>query len=44
MTAQKPILFWMFIVFAHELLLVLPGVVLIIKHLLTLKPVKTVVS
>jgi len=44
MTAQKPIRFWMFIVFAHGLLLVLPGVLLIIKHLLTPKPAKTVVS
>lgn len=44
MTAQKPIRFWMFIVFAHGVLFVLPGVILIIKHLLTLKPVKTAVS
>lgn len=44
MTAQKPIRFWMFIVFAHGVLLILPGVVLIIKHPLTLKLIRTAVS
>ena len=44
MRAQRPIRFWMFIVFAHGLLLILPGVVLIIKHLLTLKPAKAPAS
>jgi nitric oxide reductase subunit B len=38
--AQQPIRFWMFVVFAHGVLLVLPGVIIIIKHLLTLKPAK----
>ena len=38
MTAQEPIRFWMFVVFAHGILMVLPGVILIIRHLLTLKP------
>jgi len=41
MTAQKPIQFWMLIVFAHGILLVLPGVILTIKHLLTLKPAES---
>lgn len=38
MKAQRPMRFWMFVVFAHGVLLVLPGVILIIKHLLTMKP------
>ena len=37
MTAQQPIRFWMFVVFAHGILLILPGVIISIKHLLTLK-------
>jgi nitric oxide reductase subunit B len=37
MVAQKPIQFWMFVVFLHGIFLVLPGVILTIKHLLTLK-------
>lgn len=36
-TAQEPIRFWMFVVFLHGLFLVLPGVIITIKHLLTLK-------
>ncbi len=44
MRAQRPIRFWMFIVFAHGILLILPGVILIIKHLLTLKPAKAAAS
>lgn len=35
--SQKPIQFWMFVVFLHGLFLVLPGVILTVKHLLTLK-------
>jgi nitric oxide reductase subunit B len=35
--AQSPIRFWMFVVFAHGVL-VLAGAVLVIKHLLTLRP------
>jgi nitric oxide reductase subunit B len=38
MTAQRPIRFWLFVVFAHGLLLVLTGAFMIIRHLLTLKP------
>lgn len=38
--SQQPIRFWMFVVFAHGILLVLPGVIITIKHLLTLKPAK----
>jgi nitric oxide reductase subunit B len=41
MTAQKPVRFWMFIAFAHGILFVLPGVIITIKHLLTLKPEKS---
>lgn len=41
MVAQKSVRFWMFAAFAHGILLVLPGVIIIIKHLLTLKPAKT---
>jgi nitric oxide reductase subunit B len=40
MIAQKPIRFWMHIVFAHGILMVLTGAVIIISHLLTLKPAK----
>ena len=40
MISQRPIRFWMFVVFAHGILLVLPGVIIMIKHLLTLKPAK----
>ncbi len=36
--SQEPIRFWMFVVFAHGLLMVLPGALLVIRHLLTLKP------
>ena len=36
--AQEPIRFWMLVVFAHGVLLVLPGVFITVKHLLTLKP------
>jgi len=35
--SQEPIRFWMFVVFAHGLL-VLAGAVILIKHLLTLRP------
>jgi nitric oxide reductase subunit B len=35
--AQQPIRFWMFVAFAHGLI-VLAGVVVTVKHLLTLKP------
>jgi nitric oxide reductase subunit B len=37
MLAEEPIRFWMFVAFAHGLL-VFAGVVLIVKHLLTLRP------
>jgi len=37
MVSQQPIRFWMFIVFVHGLVVV-AGVVLIVWHLLTLKP------
>lgn len=37
MISQKPIRFWMLVVFAHGLLLVLPGVIITVKHLLGLK-------
>jgi len=37
MIAQQPIRFWMFIVFVHGALFVVPGVFIMIKHLLTLK-------
>ena len=37
MVAQEPIRFWMAIVAAHGLLVV-AGVLLVVKHLLTLKP------
>ncbi len=36
--SQEPIRFWMFVVFAHGILMVFPGVIITIKHLLTLKP------
>jgi len=41
--SQKPIRFWMLVVFLHGLLLVLPGVIITVKHLFTLKaaPVKS---
>jgi len=38
--AQEPIQFWMFIAFLHGLM-VLAGVVITVKHLLTLKPAET---
>jgi len=39
MLAQKPIRFWMFIVFAHGLI-VLAGVLIVVTHLLRLQPAK----
>lgn len=38
MIAQQPIRFWMFVAFAHGILMILPGTIITIKHLLTLKP------
>jgi nitric oxide reductase subunit B len=38
--AQGPIRFWMFVVFAHGILMVVPGVFITVKHLLTLKPAR----
>jgi nitric oxide reductase subunit B len=38
--AQSPIRFWMFVVFAHGVL-VLAGALLVIRHLLTLRPAPT---
>ena len=40
MVAQQPIRFWMFVVFLHGIV-VLAGVVLIVKHLLALRPALT---
>jgi len=40
MMSQEPIRFWMFIAFAHGLV-VLAGVIVTVKHLLTLKPAAT---
>ena len=37
MVSQEPIRFWMFVVFLHGLM-VLAGVVITVKHLLTLRP------
>jgi nitric oxide reductase subunit B len=39
MVAQEPIRFWMFVVGAHGLL-VLAGVIVVVKHLLTLRPAR----
>jgi len=39
MVAQEPIRFWMFVVAAHGLL-VLAGVIVVVKHLLTLRPAR----
>ena len=42
MTSQEPIRFWMFVAWAHGLMVV-AGVVLIVKHLLTLRPARIAV-
>ena len=39
MVAQQPIRFWMFVVGVHGLV-VLAGVLLVVKHLLTLRPAR----
>jgi hypothetical protein len=43
MVAQQPMRFWMLVVFLHGLV-VLAGVVVIVTHLLTLKPERAAAS